>query len=210
MSDDEPHNSRYDTNPLPRPGEAAPEVDTEAPTQPMPNAPPAPEPARVTAPHPYDTSPYATTPAAETRAAYMPPNPQTAFQQPPGPPAVVARPTTTSVTAQYGIQQNFAAMACYLPFIGLVASVALTVAEPPENRFVRFHAKQSMFAHVCFWAGVFAFSIARAASPTVMSLLLIIPQLAYFVATIAGFVYLMVKAYRWQTVKIPIIGEQVE
>jgi uncharacterized membrane protein len=210
MNDDDTPPPRYDTNPLPRLDEAAaPEVDTEAPTQPMPNADPAY--GRETAPYTADTNPYATMPSPDTRAAYRPPDAQTAFQQLPGPPAVAPpRPVMSSVTAQYGVQQNFAAMACYLPFIGLVASVLLSVAEPPENRFVRFHAKQSIIAHACFWAGVFAFSIARAASPTVVSLLLMLPQLAYFVATIAGFVYLMVKAYRWQMVKIPIIGEQVK
>src|SRR5689334_1637125 len=128
MSDDS-HNPRYDTNPLPRLDEVAPEVDTEAPTRPMPTAATQPEPGRATAPYAADTNPYATVPGPETRAAYMPPHVQAAFQQPPGPPAVVPppRPVTTSVTAQYGVQQNFAAMACYLPFIGPVASVVLTV-----------------------------------------------------------------------------------
>jgi uncharacterized membrane protein len=231
LMSDGPQKTRFDTNRLGRPTEPndpPAEVDTEGPTRPLhpeqfaaPDPPDAP-PGRPTAPHSGPEGPYATMPSAPTQGAYMPPPvyaPPPPYVQPPGTapvqqalyaPATAPQRPPASISAQLGLKQNFSAMACYMPFLGLVASIVLSVSEPRENRFLRFHARQSLFAHIAFWAVSVAFSIARASTPSVVSLLLLLPQLGFFFAAIAGFVYLMVKTYRWQTVKIPIIGDQVE
>jgi uncharacterized membrane protein len=198
-----PHKTPYDTNPLKRPAGTEEErdggsVDTEGPTRPM-----SPQPL-------VSPDPYATVPASpETAARYMPPH-TAPVAGPTAPPGAFAPRPPQSVAQQFGVTQNFAAMACYMPFLGIVASVLLTASEPRENRFVRFHAKQSLVAHIAFWAITLAFGVARASTPTVIGLLLLLPQLAFYLASIAGFVWMMAKAYRWQAAKIPIIGDQVE
>jgi uncharacterized membrane protein len=212
---DGPRKTRYDTNPLAHPGDTGdtgerPEVDTEGPTRPLsPEAAVETDPGagRSTSYRVADTGPYATTPAPDGHYAFMPPPP--AHPAPRAQHATGQFPPHHSVSAQLGLTPNFAAMTCYLPFVGLVPSIVLTAAEPPQNTFVRFHANQGIVAHAAFWAITIAFSIARRGTPTVVSLLLILPELAFFVATVAAFLYLMVKTYRWQTVKIPIIGDQV-
>jgi uncharacterized membrane protein len=198
---DTPHKTPYETRPLPRPDgddERPADVHTEGPTRPM-------EPYPLVSP-----DPYATVPAGpETAARYMPPG-TAPVARPTAPHGGVEARPQRSVAEQFGVTQNFAAMACYMPFLGLAASVLLTASEPRENRFVRFHAKQSLVAHVAFWAVTMAFAVARASTPTVIGLALLLPQLAFFLGSIAGFVLMMVKAYRWQSARIPIIGDQVE
>ena len=100
-------------------------------------------------------------------------------------------------------------MLCYLPFLGIVTSVVLNQVEPPENRFVRFHAKQGMFAHIAFWAIAVAFTIGRAAAPTPVSILILLSQIFYYFGAVAGFVMMMMATYRGEWKRIPIIGEQV-
>ena len=49
-----------------------------------------------------------------------------------------------------------------------------------------------------------------AAAPSAIDAILLLPQAIFYLASIAGFVYMMISAYKWETVQIPIIGEQVE
>jgi uncharacterized membrane protein len=147
-----------------------------------------------------------TLPMPPLSAGYMPPHPSQTpqmFVQPPGP--LEARPG-----AHLGLKPNFAAMLCYVPFLGVIASILLAQSEPKESRFVRFHAKQALMAHIAFWILTIVFSIARAATPSVASLLLAIPQLLFFIASMAGFVLMMVQTYQFKMVRIPVIGDQVE
>ena len=46
----------------------------------------------------------------------------------------------------FGLDQNIAALLCYLPimFIHLIVSIAV-IAQDKENKIVRFHAFQSLF-----------------------------------------------------------------
>jgi uncharacterized membrane protein len=109
----------------------------------------------------------------------------------------------------FGLQPNFAAMLCYLPFLGLVASILLNQYEPRENRFVRFHAKQALIAHIVFWAIAVAFSIGRAGAPTPVSVLILLSQVFFHIAALTGFIGMMIATYRGKWRKIPIIGDQV-
>lgn len=213
-----PRKSKYDTNPLP-PIEEVLGVDPEGPTRPI-EAAPGPEfqgagtdpyVARATGWPNGGPEPYATTPGTASHG-YMPPQ----FVVPPQPPAPLGSafgprpPQSSSLVAQVGLTQNFAAMVCYLPFVGIVPSLLVVLTEPRENTFMRFHSKQATFAHVAFWALACAFNIARSAAPFPINVALAVPEFIFNAATIAGLVYLMVKAYRWKMVRIPIIGDQVE
>jgi uncharacterized membrane protein len=177
---DTPRTKRYDTNPL------DPKVAERAEREMGPFEPEAP-----TQPMPPET------------AAYTPPPPPQMFAETPG--QFGARPG-----ANLGLQPNCAAALCYAPFVGIVASILLLQSEPRENQFVRFHAKQALFAHITFWAVAIVFGIARAITPTIASIVLALPQLAFYVAGVAGLVFMMIRTYRYQTVKIPVIGDQVE
>ena len=113
-------------------------------------------------------------------------------------------------TAQLGLKPNFAAMMCYLPYLGIVASILVGQNEPKENRFVRFHARQSLVAHVIFWALTIAFAIAQAAAPRVAGVLIGIGSSLFHLGAVAGLVWMMVRVYRGRADKLPIIGEQVD
>ena len=112
--------------------------------------------------------------------------------------------------AQLGLQANFAAMLCYLPFLGIAGSIYVGQNEPQEHRFMHFHAKQSLYGHIAFWAVNIALHIARAAAPTPISIMLLLPQLAFYLTYLIGFVFMMTKAYKGEWAKIPVIGDQVQ
>ena len=193
-----PKEKKYDTNPLDKGvadrAEAQMErdgsFDTEAPTRPMP-----------------------------PQVAYLPPREDYTTWAPPATGPIQQRQFTSSHptptrqlrgSAQHGIKPNFAAMLCYMPYAGVVASVLLNQVESPDNHFVRFHAKQGIYAHAAFWAIAIAFNIAKAAAPDVVDAILLLPQTVFYLASIAGFVYMMISCYKWETRRIPIIGEQLE
>lgn len=113
-------------------------------------------------------------------------------------------------TAQLGLKPNFAAMMCYLPYLGIVGSILMLQNEPKENRFVRFHARQSLIAHVLFWALTIAFAIAKAAAPTVAGVLIGIGSSLFHLGAVVGLVWMMVRVYKGRADKIPVIGEQVD
>lgn len=207
---DGPRKSRYDTNPLPSPEEVT-GVDTEGPTRRMDQRTDPARPRPTEWQQPYDTSPYATTPAPPQHGAYMPPPtaPPAIFQgTPPQPQQYGARPPSSLVT-QLGITQNFAAMASYAPFIGIVPAIMFSFSEPPEHVFARFHARQALFAHVVFWAISIAFGVARNVLPGVLGVIFLLPQLVFFLGAIGVLFFLMYTSYNWKTVKLPVIGDQV-
>lgn len=113
-------------------------------------------------------------------------------------------------TAQLGLKPNFAAMMCYLPYLGIVGSILVQQNEPKENRFVHFHARQSLIAHVVFWAVTIAFAIAQAAAPRIASVLIGIGSSLFHLGAVVGFVWMMVRVYQGRADKIPVIGEQVD
>lgn len=212
----------YDTNPLDkRVAERAeaemepsePHVDTEGPTRPMHPKETAPDyPAPQTDPYRTHYTAPQSPHASQTRPQNHP-NGWTA--PPPGPiqqqgyvPPGQFKPLRGA--AELGLKPNFAAMLCYLPFVGVIASALLNHYEPEESRFVRFHAKQSLYAHIAFWAITIAFGFARAGAPSPFGAIVAIPQNLFYFASIAGFVYMMVKSYKWELTHIPIIGDQVE
>ena len=127
----------------------------------------------------------------------------------PGPAAVP--PSQPSVQAQAptavpgGIASNVAAMLTYLPlcFIGLVCAILFAfVLEPYKNdRFIRFHAWQSLALHVVFivfWIGWMIFSAVLTA---------ITPKLAFItvpVSMLVGLGTLVLVVLRLITVPTPV------
>ena|SRR5215813_7893384 len=133
----------------------------------------------------------------------------------PAPPSGAPGGKTSFMT----LDSNLAAMLCYILNIvcclGLVLSIIFVITEK-ENRFVRFHAVQSLF--------LLALEIAAGIVIEILSMILGLALRMVDMAWIAGlltwllgclvlFIYLLfvviggIKAYSGQWYKLPIIGE---
>jgi len=112
--------------------------------------------------------------------------------------------------ASSGIESNVAAALAYI--LSILTAVLFLVIDPYKNdRFVRFHAFQSLFfglAWIFFWIawaflwGMLAFASSGALFWIGLPLRMLIG--------LAGFLYwlfLMYKAYNKEMYKIPVIGE---
>lgn len=98
-----------------------------------------------------------------------------------------------------GMQPNLAGLLCY--FFGFVTGIVFYLVEK-KNKFVRFHAMQSMLV----FGGFFVINL----------MLLFIPILGVIVAmllslmSIVLWVLLMIKAYQGEYFKLPIVGDIAE
>ncbi|MDI1240835.1 MAG: hypothetical protein PSX80_02800 [bacterium] len=135
----------------------------------------------------------------------------------------------------FGLDQNVAALLCYLPFffVHLIISIAV-ITQDKENKIVRFHAFQSLFLTlfstvlqvvlvVLFFVlfliggGIASFAIDSATGVPIASIIFMIIWFL-FVILIAGLgigtlvviVIAMIKAYSLQKWKIPILGKFAE
>ncbi|ELY63210.1 DUF4870 domain-containing protein [Natronococcus jeotgali] len=113
-----------------------------------------------------------------------------------------------------GLDENVAGALSYL--IGFVSGLILFLVET-ENQFVRFHAAQSMVFTGLFVVSYIALSIVGTVISTVMfaststffigSIVSLVLGLVWLGLAVGGFalwIYLMVKAYRGETVRLPI------
>lgn len=123
-----------------------------------------------------------------------------------------------------GLDGNVAAALGYP--IGIIAIICLIMEK--ENRFVKFHALQSILFHVAFiilmiavWiltivlviAGVAASAASSSAGGAVggiISLLFSLIWLVVVVAYIGGLIFAAVKSYQGNMFKLPIIGNMAE
>jgi uncharacterized membrane protein len=117
-------------------------------------------------------------------------------------PAVAAAPAS-------GLADNVAGLLCYSP-VGLIADIIFLVTDPyKSNKFIRFHAFQSLF--LC--AGLFALGIAFVIVNMVLGAIFFplvaiaaILELIIWLGTLVLFVMMMIKAYGMQTPHLPIVG----
>jgi len=108
-----------------------------------------------------------------------------------------------------GMPPNVAAALAYL--LGFITGIAFLVIEPYKNdRFVRFHAFQSIFASVAYfifwsiWTRVIVFGFfSMGLFWTMLTLLGSVISLAAFLC----WLFLMYKAYNNERFMIPVIGE---
>jgi uncharacterized membrane protein len=122
-----------------------------------------------------------------------------------------------------GLDGNVAAALGYP--IGIIAIISLIMEK--ENRFVKFHALQSILLHVLFvilaiavWiltivlmigaAAASAASSAGGAAGGIVGLLFSLIWLVVVIAYIGGLIFAAVKAYGGNMFKLPIIGNMAE
>ena len=97
--------------------------------------------------------------------------------------------------ASIGMEANLAALLSYL--LGFITGIVFYVLEK-ENKFVRFHAMQSILA----FGFIFVASVAIG----------VIPVLGWIIASVINlvgvilWVILMIKAYQGEYFKLPVVG----
>jgi uncharacterized membrane protein len=110
-----------------------------------------------------------------------------------------------------GIQANVAGLLCYL--IGWISGLIFFLIEK-ENKFVRFHALQSMIVFgalfilniaIGFFVGILAAMGVGFLAP-VFALFNILLAIAAFVL----WILLMIKAYQGEKFKLPVVGDIAE
>jgi uncharacterized membrane protein len=98
-----------------------------------------------------------------------------------------------------GLQENVAGALCYL--FGWVTGLIFFFVEP-KNKFVRFHAVQSISLTVVLMVVYF--------------ILFLIPVIGWAISAILGiaffvlWIFLMFKAYQGQLFKLPVVGNFAE
>ena len=127
------------------------------------------------------------------------------------PAAGAAAASAQSGPAATGMTNNVAGAFCYI--LGIITGVIFLVLEPyKNNRFVRFHAFQSiLFWAVCFafwivWSWVLVgmvFSVFGWGLLSLLGTLFLVVRLAM----LAAWIFLMYKAYNNEEFKLPIIGD---
>lgn len=105
---------------------------------------------------------------------------------------------------------NVAGLVAYL--FGFVGGILMLVIEPFKNdRFVRFHAFQSIFFNVAvvvvFIAWFILTGILGALTGGLLALIMLPLTLLIYLGVLIYWIFLMVKAYNNERHMIPIIGE---
>ena len=121
---------------------------------------------------------------------------------PPPPPPPLAGAASTGMTS------NIAGALCYL--LTFITGILFLVLEPyKRDRFVRFHAFQSIFFGVILvvfnivWSNIFLGALSLGFLWTIFSLIGTLVYLACFFL----WLFLMYKAYNSETFKLPVIGD---
>jgi uncharacterized membrane protein len=142
-------------------------------------------------------------PSAGPTPGYTPP--------PPGSGAGYAVPPSAGPQSS-GMSDNLASALCYAPFgIGLICEIVFLVAAPyNQNRTIRFNAFQGLFLHLSLVVLWFAFVI-------VGFILAVITHGLFFgvfplfgLAVLVLVIFMMVKTYNNEKIKLPIIGDLAE
>jgi uncharacterized membrane protein len=108
------------------------------------------------------------------------------------------------------MSSNVAGLLCYI--LGFITGIIFLVIEPYKNdRFVRFHAFQSIFFNVAvivFWiAYMIVASILGFVSLGVLAAVMGLVGLLISLAILAFWLFLMYKAYNNELYRIPFIGD---
>jgi uncharacterized membrane protein len=118
----------------------------------------------------------------------------------------MASPTPTPA-ASTGMSNNVAGLLCYV--FGWVTGLIFLLIDPYKNeKFVRFHAFQSIFFNLSLIALYIAFAILGVILTVIHLGLLMFPlYLVLAFGIFAAWIFLMYKAYNNETFKLPLIGD---
>ena len=115
-----------------------------------------------------------------------------------------------------GLDTNVGALLCYLPVcaISLIYSIIVLVTDK-DNRFMRFHAFQSLLitgAYIVVLIGVQILSaiIVGVTGSTILGLLVTLLIFLVVIGFLGAMIYGMVKGYQGQQFKFPVVGDMAE
>lgn len=118
-------------------------------------------------------------------------------------------------SSESGLDENVAGALSYL--LGAITGVIFLVIEK-ENAFVRYHAAQSVVLSVAAFLGYVVLSVISTVITAVLfagggsllfgllSLLMTLLWLAVTLVAFGAWIYLMFRAYRGETVRIPVLA----
>jgi uncharacterized membrane protein len=136
-------------------------------------------------------------------------------------------PPPGNKTKTFGLNYNVAALLCYIPIccVNIITSIIWLTTEPKENKFLRFHALQSLFllaltivVWVVFVILAIVFGIGAAATSSsgadmaangILMILQLI-QWAIYLGILVVHVICIIKANQMQMWKLPVIGNLAE
>ena len=125
------------------------------------------------------------------------------YQQPA---ATYSAPPVRMSASAGGLQPNVAGALCYV--LTLITGIIFLVLDPyNKDRFIRFHAFQSILFFVAWFAVIIVLGIMTSVLPWPLHMLLLLA------ARVGGFVlwiFLMYKAYNNEMFKLPVIGDIAE
>ena len=98
-----------------------------------------------------------------------------------------------------GVDANVAGVLCYA--LGMVSGFVIVLLER-ESTFVRFHAIQSMLTFI----GFFVLQVVANLVPVFGWLI----SLPLYLASVAVWIFMMLKAYQGEWYKLPIVGDIAE
>ena len=111
------------------------------------------------------------------------------------------------------MQDNVAGGLCYV--LGLITGIIFLVLEPyNRNRAIRFHAFQSIFAHVAIIAAMVVLwilgTVIGAVIPMLGALLVGLVSLVVWLGAVVLWIVLMIKTFGGSKLVLPIIGPLAE
>jgi uncharacterized membrane protein len=131
-------------------------------------------------------------------------------------PVTPATPPSSSASGG-GMSPGVAALLVYIPvcFIGIVCAILFGFVVEPyrSNRFIRFHALQSLALHVCWiglWIASWVMVMVMAAVIHFFAVLVIPVYFLLLIGWLGVGVFMMIKANGMQTYKLPLIGDWAE
>jgi uncharacterized membrane protein len=117
--------------------------------------------------------------------------------------------TSAPGPTKLGVAPNLAGLLCYAPCIGLIFSVVAVIVEK-ENRFVRFHALQSLLiqaASLLLWFVLMIFSFVLALMGSFGGVLASLLWFVYGVGLLGLMVFMMMKAYNGEEFPLPVLAD---
>lgn len=115
-----------------------------------------------------------------------------------------------------GLDTNVGALLCYLPVcaISLIYSIIVLVTDK-DNRFMKFHALQSLLLTVVYVVLLIAISvlggvIGAVTGSGILASLFSLISLVVIVAFLGAMIYGCIKGYQGQNFKFPIVGDMAE
>lgn len=121
----------------------------------------------------------------------------------------------TGKTKVLNLDYNVAAMLAYLPIccVNLICSIIWIASEPKENKFLRFHALQSLLLTGAAVAAYFVLWVVGAVAGRIFfgfGLLFLLLDLALIGVWLVLMIIGAVKGYQSQMWKVPVLGDIAE